>query len=171
VAGERELSVAFADLVGFTNLSERLSPLEVGRIVARLLQRAEPALQANNARIVKSIGDAIMFTARDPVDCCRASVDIVAGAAEDEILPPVRVGIAHGPVLRAYADYFGRTVNVASRLCDAAKPGEVLLQAAPELVEPDRWLDAGLVVTPGRRVKLKGIEGAIEVLSVRSAPV
>ena len=168
-AGELELAVAFADLVGFTQLSEQLSPLEVGRIAARLLHRAEPALHARNARIVKSIGDAIMFTARDPVDCCRAAVDLVAAAAEDGNLPQVRVGVAHGPVLRAYADYFGRTVNLASRLCDAATAAEVLFHPEPDLVERPHWRAAGLALTPGRRIKLKGIEGAIQIHVVRAA--
>ena len=165
-ASELELAVAFADLVGFTQISERLSPLELGKVVARLLRRAEPELQARNARIVKSIGDAIMFTARDPVDCCRAAVDVVAAAADDGTLPPVRVGIAYGPVMRAYADYFGRTVNVASRLCDVAAPSEVLLHAA-EPIADERWRQAELIATPGKRTKLKGIDGPIQTFTVR----
>jgi len=167
-ASELELGVAFADLVGFTQISEQLSPLELGKVVARLLRRAEPELQARNARIVKSIGDAIMFTARDPVDCCRAAVDLVAAAADDGSLPPVRAGVAYGPVLRAYADFFGRTVNVASRLCDAAAPAEVLFHSA-EPIDDARWRQAGLLAASGKRTRLKGIDGAIQTFSVRRA--
>lgn len=167
VTGERELSVAFADLVDFTAVSEQLSPLEVGQIAGLLLRCAEAAVGRHDARIVKSIGDAVMFTALSPVSCCAAAVDLVASAAEDGRLPPVRAGVAHGPVIRAYADYFGRTVNVASRLCDAAKAGSVVLQLPGGDADDTAWVSAGLELVPAGEVQLKGISGPVAVANVR----
>ena len=163
---QRELTVAFADLVGFTTMSEHLSALEVSRLAARLLHCAESVLPRHEARLVKSIGDAVMFTARDPVSCCRAAIDLIEAAAKEDGLPPVRVGAAHGPVLRAYADYFGRTVNLAARLCDTAPAGAVLLYAPETPVDADAWKAARLIAKPGGSLKLKGIETRIPVIRV-----
>lgn len=160
------LTVGFADLVGFTRLSERLSPLEVGELAARLLRSAERVFAAHGVRTVKSIGDALMFTARSPADGCRAALDLIAAAAAEE-LPPVRAGLAHGPVLRAYADYFGRTVNVASRLCDTADAGDVLVHLPAGAADPEAWTAAGMQLRPLRRVSLKGISRTVDVFSVR----
>lgn len=164
----QEVTVGFADLVGFTTLSERLDPLELGEMATRLLHTAEPVFAANNARMVKSIGDAVMFTTRAPVDACRAALELIDATAVAN-LPSIRVGLAHGAVLRAYADYFGRTVNIASRLCDAADPGDVLVHVSGDAAEPDVWRDAKLELRRVRRITLKGIKRPVDVFSVRSA--
>ena len=162
----QHLTVGFADLVGFTTLSERLDPLEIGAMATRLLHTAEPVFAAHGARTVKSIGDAVMFTTRTPPDACRAALEIVDAAAAAE-LPPVRAGLAFGPVLRAYADYFGRTVNIASRLCDAAGAGDVLVHVPEAAVEASAWAAAGLELQRVRRLALKGINRPVDVFRVR----
>ncbi len=164
--GQRTLSVGFADLVGFTAASERVSALRVGAMAAGLLHSAEMALPSQGGRIVKSLGDAVMFTASDPGSAGRAALSLVREVGEHETLPPLRVGIGHGPVLRAYADYFGRTVNIASRLCAAAAPGQVLAYCDPP-VEPEVWTRAGLVAVPVPQGDLKGIEGVLEAVALR----
>ncbi|MBV8528246.1 MAG: hypothetical protein JOZ75_08035 [Candidatus Dormibacteraeota bacterium] len=163
----QQLTVGFADLVGFTTLSERLDPLEIGAMATRLLHTAEPVFAAHGSRTVKSIGDAVMFTARAPTDACLAALDVVDAAAASD-LPPVRAGLAFGPVLRAYADYFGRTVNIASRLCDVAEAGEVLVHLPEEAIEPSVWAAAGLELQPVRRLALKGIKRPVDVFRVRA---
>jgi len=163
-ASQRQLTVCFADLVGFTSASEKLTPLEVGMLASRLLRCAEQTVVPQGGRIVKSIGDAVMFTARDPLSGARMALGLIDAAAAAE-LPPVRAGAAHGPVLRAYADFFGRTVNIAARLCDVATAGEVLVYS-PEV--DDAALQAGgLQVHRGRPRKLRGIDGALPVLHVQ----
>ena len=162
--GHRVLSVGFADLVGFTSVSEGLSPTEVRNLASSLHRVAEGAVRDQGGKIVKSIGDAVMFTTAAPAQAAVAALDMVDAVADDPNLPPVRVGIAHGPVLPGYADYFGRTVNVASRLCSAADAGEVLLHTDAE------GLDAGGLTTEPRDVgRLKGIEADIAAVTVRRA--
>ena len=164
--GQRVLAVAFADLVGFTSASESLTALEVATMATTLLRAAETAVSIHAGRIIKGIGDAVMFTTPDAITCARASIDLVA-EVERAGLPPVRVGIAYGPVIPAYADLFGRTVNVASRLCGVAPPGGVLVDLGPAGPEPAAWEAAGLGLEPRRAEGLKGIDGALEVFAVR----
>lgn len=168
--GERELSVGFADLVDFTSRAEELTALEVGQMAALMLRHAEDAFAGRGARIVKSIGDAVMFTAPDPISACAAAADLLTVVEEDPALPPARAGVAHGPVIRAYADYFGRTVNVASRLCDVAPAGSVLAQQ-PSAVDRSAWEAAGLATAPRGELRLKGIAEPVPVIEVtRTAP-
>ncbi|MFN2581803.1 MAG: hypothetical protein ABR498_03570, partial [Candidatus Dormibacteria bacterium] len=75
--------------------------------------------------------------------------------------------VAHGPVLRAYADYFGRTVNIASRLCDAAEPGEVLFHGATGIPDDSVWRAAALDTAHARRLNLKGISERLGTLRIR----
>ena len=166
---QRVLTVAFADMVGFTSVSEKLSALDVSRLASRLLRCAETVLPRHDARLVKSIGDAVMFTARDPLSCCSAAVELVETAAQESDLPRVRVGAAHGPVLRAYADYFGRTVNVAARLCDAAPAGAVFVTSDDFDASNEAWKEAGLTARDAGALRLKGIKGRVPVLRVSRA--
>jgi adenylate cyclase len=166
VGGDQELSIAFADLVGFTSISERLSALEVAGLAIRLLRAAEETAGGRGARIVKSIGDAVMLSARDPQTACITALDLVDTVSRDPEMPPARAGVAHGPVLRAYADYFGRTVNIAARLCDAAGAGEVLLHA-PELTRDNpSWHEMGLEINDSDTVRLKGIDARVPVFRI-----
>jgi adenylate cyclase len=165
-AGDRIVSVAFVDLVGFTAVSERLSPADVRHLAAELLRAAEAAVTEHGGRIVKSIGDAVMFTVPDPIRAAQAAIDICEAVTANEDMPDVRAGIGHGPVLPGYADYFGRTVNLASRLCASAKPGEVLLHVDGEAPDDDAWADAGLAVKTRKVRRLKGIDGDVRALRV-----
>lgn len=167
-AGHRVVSIAFADLVGFTAVSERLSAADVRNLAAQLLHAAEAAVSDHGGRIVKSIGDAVMFTAPDPVRAAQAAVDICAAVNADDDMPEVRAGIGHGPVLPGYADFFGRTVNLASRLCGTAKPGEVLVHIEGEPPDDAAWAEAGLSVKPRKVKRLKGIEGDVAALRVEA---
>jgi adenylate cyclase len=165
VGGQVEMAVGFADIVGFTAASSRLSALEVSQMAETLLKCAEVALPTYGARIVKSIGDAVMFTAPDLVSACAAAASLLE-AAEAAGLPPLRVGVAFGPMLRAYADYFGRTVNIASRLSDTARAGEILV-LRPEIPIPTAtWEARGLLVKEAGKQRLRGVDGRVEVLRV-----
>jgi adenylate cyclase len=160
------LAVAFADLVGFTEASDYLSALEVGEVANSFMRCAEDTLPDHGARIVKGIGDAVMFTAPDPVTASASAHALLRAAARDQKLPPVRVGVAHGPVLRRAADYFGRTVNLASRLSAAAHPGSVLVAEPEKPPSADAWKKAGLRVARRRKISVKGLAQRVSVLEV-----
>jgi adenylate cyclase len=166
--GQVELCVGFADLVGFTAASERLLPMELGEMAGALVHHAEACLPGQGARIVKTIGDAVMFTTPDAASACAAALDLVDGAAGDGRLPPLRIGLAFGPVLRRYGDCFGRTVNIASRLCAAAPPGTVLLHH-PAPIDAPAWAERGLALGPPERLALKGFEDRVEAVRVSRA--
>jgi adenylate cyclase len=166
--GEVELCVGFADLVGFTAASEQMLPMELGEMAGGLVRHAEETLPPRGARIVKTIGDAVMFVAPDAPSAAAAALDLVEQAGRDSALPPLRAGLAYGPVLRRYGDCFGRTVNVASRLCGVAPPGAVLVHCPTE-VDPAAWAAVGLSVGKRSVLKVKGIEGGIKALPVLRA--
>jgi adenylate cyclase len=165
LGGQVEMAVGFADIVGFTAASSQLSALEVSKMAETLLKCAEVALPPHGARIVKSIGDAVMFTAPDLASACAAAASLLE-AAERAGLPALRVGVAYGPMLRAYADYFGRTVNIASRLSDIARAGEILALRPEDPIPDAAWEARGLVVKEAGKKRLRGVDGRVVVLRV-----
>ena len=165
IGGQVELAVGFADIVGFTAASSRMNVLEVSKMAETVLRSAENVFPENDARIVKSIGDAVMFTAPDIPSACAAAAALMEAAGKAGV-PPLRIGIAYGPMLRAYADYFGRTVNVASRLSDVAKAGEILVLRPDKEVRESAWKSRRLVTRDGGRKRLRGVDGRVPVLRV-----
>ncbi len=122
------VAVGFADLAGYTAISEGLDPSALSELVGRWEAVAYDAIAANGARVVKTIGDEVMFVGltHEAVTSGLA----LREAAAVEGLPPLRIGLAAGPVLTRDGDYFGPVVNLASRLTELARPGEVLVPAA-----------------------------------------
>lgn len=119
--------VGFADLVGFTALSQQLPEDELAHVVERFEQVATDVVTSHGGRLVKMIGDEVMFSAGD----VKAGAEIGLGLAEhfhtEEAVSDVRVGLAWGPVLQHEGDLYGPTVNLASRVVGIAYPGAVLV--------------------------------------------
>ncbi len=125
-----EVAVCFADLVGFTKLGEQVETEELGLIASRLDELAT-AVAEPPVRLVKLIGDAAMLVSSDAMAMIEAALRMVETAdAEGDEFPRLRAGIAFGSVHVQAGDYYGRPVNLASRLTAIAKPGSVLLDAA-----------------------------------------
>jgi len=127
---EAEISVCFADLVGFTRLGER-SGLERIGTVAKLLEQVAIEVTNPEVRLVKLIGDAAMLVSEDGealLDAALRFIEIGKEAGKD--LPALRVGVARGLAIPRAGDWFGRPVNLASRITEAARPGSVLAEAA-----------------------------------------
>jgi adenylate cyclase len=143
--GAREVTVAFADLVGFTRLGEDLPPEELGRVADRLATLAADVSQPP-VRLVKTIGDAVMIVSPEPAPLLLAALELVAASdQEGQGFPQLRVGIASGTALSRAGDWYGRPVNIASRVTNIARGGSVLAtrevrEAAPGAV---RWSSAG----------------------------
>jgi adenylate cyclase len=126
------LVVGFADLVGFTALSQQIPESELAHVVGRFEEVAADVVSSHGGRLVKTIGDEVMFSADDIV----AGAEIALGLSEqfraEEVVSDVRVGLAYGPVLQYEGDLYGPIVNLAHRIVGIAYPGSVVV---PEPVE------------------------------------
>ncbi len=121
------LAVGFADMVGFTTLSQQLSEQELAAVVARFEEVAYETVTAGGGRVVKMIGDEAMFVADSAVAAARIGLALAEAYADDELLSDVRVAMAIGPVLLQDGDYYGPVVNLASRVVNMAAPGSVIV--------------------------------------------
>jgi adenylate cyclase len=137
----RSMSVGFADLVGFTSLTRHVDEVELAALVDRFEGVAADTVAELGGRVVKTVGDEVMFTADSPGVGAEIAVALSERIGSDETLPDLRVGVACGTVLSRLGDVYGEPVNIASRLTSAARPGSVLVDRdlAGELEGDDRW--------------------------------
>ena len=151
--------VGFADLVGYTSLTQRISADELERLVVGFEERALAATARPGTRLVKTIGDEVMFVAGDAHD----AVGIARALLDDETLPALRIGLAAGEVVTRDGDLFGPVVNLAARLVATGEPEQVIVDA-----ETARRLGDGVgVVSLGTRL-LQGFDDPVEVYSVEA---
>ena len=158
----REVGVAFADLVGFTRLGEEVPPAELGAVAERLEVLAGDLARAP-VRLVKTIGDAAMLVSPDVPALLECGLDLHdAAAAQGDDFPPLRVGVAHGPAVARAGDWYGRPVNLASRVTAVARPGSVLATREVRDAAGDgyRWSAAG-------RRSLRGVDGQVALYRAR----
>jgi len=121
------LSVGFADLVGFTKMANHLEERDLSGLIDVFTQAAADVVAEEAGRVVKMIGDEVMFTSPDPGTATRTALRLVAEVGDHHGLPPLRAGVAAGPVVLRQGDVYGRPVNLAHRLVDVARPGNVLV--------------------------------------------
>ncbi len=123
-------AVGFADLVNFTALVRRMSERQLATLVQRFETLASDVVIAHGGRVVKTVGDEILFVHHEVAPAAAIALDLVEAMREDPVLPPVRVGLAYGPVLARLGDVFGTTVNLASRLTSVTPPGNAYVDGA-----------------------------------------
>jgi adenylate cyclase len=160
--GARDVAVCFADLVGFTRLGEQVAPDELGRVAHRLVELTAERLRGD-VRLVKTIGDAAMLVGPDARAMLALALDLVDAAdAEGEDFPQLRVGMASGPALSRAGDWYGRPVNLASRVTSIARPGSVLAtrEIRDAVGDGFRWSPAGAR-------SLKGVDGPVRLYRAR----
>jgi adenylate cyclase len=117
----------FADLVGFTALAELEGDDRALEVALGLQRRVRGMLEEHSAEQVKAIGDGLMLRCTEPRAAVLLGLRLVEEIHGDNGFPPVRVGIHTGPALASEGDWYGRTVNVAARLCSVAPGGEVMV--------------------------------------------
>jgi adenylate cyclase len=163
VGGAVNLTVCFADLVEFTRLGEEIAPEELGMVAGRLEELA-PAVAEPPVRLVKTIGDEVMLVSSEAEPMVAAALELInAAEAEGQQFPWLRAGIATGPTLPQAGDYYGRAVNLASRLTNVARPGSVVLDEASKDLAGDGF-DYSYI---GER-RLKGIDYRVKLYRART---
>ena len=162
LAGSEDITVSFADLVGFTRLGERIPPEELGAVASRLGELANDVAEAP-VRFVKTVGDAAMLVSYKPDPVIKATLALVDAAEnEGEDFPQLRAGLAAGASLRRAGDWYGRPVNLASRITGKARPGTVL---ASEDVKERAGEDFNWSFAHKR--KIKGVKEEVPLYRVR----
>ncbi|MGH8943566.1 MAG: adenylate/guanylate cyclase domain-containing protein [Acidimicrobiia bacterium] len=157
-------AVSFLDLTGYTRLTEEQGDAAAANLAAELRALVRRSSLEHGGESVKWLGDGVMFYFSDPTNSVLAAFDMVEVAVAHE-LPPARVGIHAGPVVFQEGDYFGRTVNVAARIADYARPGEVLV--SQEVV--DAASGTQLTFHEIGPVELKGVAGAVSLHTAHRA--
>ena len=159
-----EIAVGFVDLVGMTEMMEFLDTEGIAALVARYEAAAYDEIVRHGGRVVKMLGDGAMFTAPTADDAARICMAIVAMSGRNGV-PPARAGMAWGPVIRARGDIYGPTVNRASRLCDVAPVGGVLLSSEAA----ERVVALGYASVGERRLKGIGVIPMFALVPVAEA--
>ncbi|MBV8291637.1 MAG: adenylate/guanylate cyclase domain-containing protein, partial [Mycobacterium sp.] len=121
--------VGFADLSGFTALTQRLTPAELSTLLSEFGATVSDVVHADGGRVVKFLGDAVMWVSSDPERLAKAALDLVDHPRAREVGLEVRAGLGYGEILAISGDYFGNAVNLAARLVAAASPGQILAAA------------------------------------------
>jgi class 3 adenylate cyclase len=122
--------VGFADLSGFTALTQMLTPAELSAMLTEFGATASDVVHADGGRVVKFLGDAVMWVSSSPERLAKAALDLVDHPRAREAGLQVRAGLGYGEILAMNGDYFGNAVNLAARLVAAAAPGQILAAAA-----------------------------------------
>lgn len=158
--GERTLAVCFADLVGFTQLGERLPAEMLGEVADELAALATEVVE-QPVRVLKTIGDAVMMISAEPAALVDTALTLV-DEAEAKGLPPLRAAVAYGTAVSRGGDWFGRPINLASRMLSAAGKKQVIVPGSVrELLPVGRYRCAPV----GKHV-FRGVEGPQRLYSV-----
>jgi adenylate cyclase len=160
----RPPAVVFLDITGYTRLTEERGDQAAADLAARLASLVRRSAQEQGGQPVKWLGDGVMFLFPDPGRGVLAALQMVEAVAT-RALPPAHVGIHAGPVIFQEGDYFGRTVNIAARIAEYARPGEVLV--SQEVV--DAAAGTPVTFTEIGPVELKGVSGAPHLYTARRA--
>lgn len=161
--GARQVTVAFADLVGFTRLGEAVPPEELVQLAERLADLARD-VAVPPVRLIKTIGDAVMLVCPDPAPLLDAILKLVEVTDTDNDFPRLRAGIAAGSAVSRAGDWFGSPVNVASRVTGVARPGAVVVAESVRDAVGDAAGFSWSFLGPRH---LKGIKGEIKLFRVR----
>ncbi len=156
------VTVGFADLVSFTALSNRLEEDQIGDLVEIFESRCSDVVAARHGRIIKTLGDSVLFVSDDAVSAMEIALGIIEVIGHDNRLPDVRIGLATGSVVMQLGDVYGPPVNMAARLTGVARRNRVIADAATAALLPSGQFDSRLL--PARPVRGFGL---VEPVAVR----
>jgi adenylate cyclase len=166
--GERAtLAVGFVDLVRFTAVSEDIAEEQLAELVDRFETVVYDRVTASEGRIVKMIGDEVMYVTERVDQATQIAIDLVSAFHLEASVPEARAGLAHGSVLSHGGDYFGPVVNLAARIVDVARPSSVLVSQEIHDLLADRPEFSWRRLSPKR---LKGI-GRTPLFAVFGVPL
>jgi adenylate cyclase len=155
-------AMCFLDLAGYTRVTEERGDQAAAELAAGLAVLVERSSRPRGGTPVKWLGDGVMLYFRDPPGAVTASLELVHQVPAAG-LPPAHVGVAAGPVVVQGGDYFGRTVNLASRVAAHARAGQVLVTApVAEAAASD-----GVTYAELGDLRLKGFATPVRVLEAR----
>jgi len=155
---EHPPAMCFLDITGYTRLTQEQGDTAAAGLAEQLGRVVQRASVKHGGRPVKWLGDGVMFFFPDPGRGVVAAIEMAEGVA-DAGLPPAHVGLHAGPVIFQEGDYYGQTVNVASRIAEYARPGEVLVSQAVV----DASSGAEVAFREIGPVELKGVVGAVHL--------
>jgi class 3 adenylate cyclase len=155
--------IGFADLSGFTALTQLLTPIELSDLLNEFSSVVSDVVHADGGRVVKFIGDEVMWVTSTPERLVKVAVDLVEHPRAREAGLGVRAGLGYGSVLAIAGDYFGNPVNLAARLVAAAGPGQILASADVRDALPD-W--PAVVQDP---LMLKGFDAPVTAYEMRGS--
>jgi adenylate cyclase len=161
----RDGAVGFVDVVGSTSLAQRLPLDEVGRAIAGFESAAADVVTEGGGRVIKFLGDEVMYRADAVGDACRIALQLVERLHGDPVLPGLRAGVAGGPLLLRDGDCYGPVVNLAARAVKVASPGAVVVASTGPV---DALPGLALVALPP--VALTGFDGPVVLAEVRPTP-
>jgi adenylate cyclase len=157
-----EVTVGFADIVGFTSLSNQISRDKVGDLVELFESRCADVVATQRGRVIKSLGDSVLFVNTDAIAAYDTAEGIINVIGRDPRMPDVRVGLASGSVVMRLGDVFGPPVNMAARLTAVARRNRIIVDAATAEKLPRDQFDTRRL--PARPVRGFGL---VEPLAVR----
>jgi len=157
-----QLTVGFADIVSFTALSNRLTEERIGDLVELFESRCADVVTTQGGRVIKSIGDSVLFVSEDPMRAYDIAEGIINVVGRDSRMPDIRLGLATGAVVMRLGDVFGPPVNLAARLTAVARRNRIIIDATTaDLLPEDEFETRRLPARPVRGF------GLVEPLAVR----
>lgn len=161
-ADTRHVTVGFADIVAFTALSNEIGEDRVGDLVEIFESRCQDVVSALGGRVIKSLGDSVLFVVDDAVRALDIADGIIGVIGRDPRMPDIRIGLASGPVAMRLGDVFGPPVNMAARLTGVARRNRMIIdESTASLLPPEQFEVRRLPARP-----LRGF-GLVEPIAVR----
>jgi adenylate cyclase len=163
VTSDAGATFLFADIAGFTALTEAHGDEQAVQLVEDFASAVQAELPPVDGEYVKTVGDALMLRVPDPADAVRLGLWITRNALRGHQAPSVRVGCNHGSAVERAGDYFGTTINVAARVSALARGGELLVTGNTAALAPD--LEGVLYESRGRQA-LRNVAEPVEIFAV-----